>query len=298
MKKFVNAPSGHRLLLIWRTEFLFYTPERRRLGDEWNQVRFTSLPLPEGPSLINHRLDEPLPFDDELFDAIYSFHVIEHLRPRPNEHLMHDMYRLLKPGGIYRVATPDLEFLATEYLQRLHEQMASESVETCARYQWALCNLIDQSTREISGGEMLEVICRREFSEEHVRHMNGDMLRYLFPGSLPTTPQSALTPTPFVSPNMPRRALRALRRIAKAITRPLRSPSPPGRSYLELAYERNLWLWDRVSLPRLFSQAGFRNVVATDHRTSSIPDWSRYNFDQSVFGDYPLEPSLYMEGRK
>lgn len=35
--KFVTAPSGRRLLLVWRTELLFYTPERRRLASEWNQ---------------------------------------------------------------------------------------------------------------------------------------------------------------------------------------------------------------------------------------------------------------------
>ena len=295
--KLVIAPSGHRLLLIWRTEFLFYTPERRRLGDEWNQVRLTSAPVPEGPSLINHRLDEPLPFVDELFDAIYSFHVIEHLNPRSNERFMRDMYRLLKPGGIYRAATPDLEFLATEYLQRLHEQMASASVENYARYQWALCNLIDQCTREVSGGEMLEVIRRREFTTEHVKHMNGDLLGYLFPVSLPPILQSPQAPARFVSADVLKKPLRSLRKLAGAIRRRL-LPGSSRKPYLELAHEKNLWLWDGVSLCRLFSEAGFRNVTATDHRTSSIPDWNRYNFDQSAFGDYPLEPSLYMEGTK
>lgn len=88
-----------------------------------------------------------------------------------------------------------------------------------------------------------------------------------------------------------------LRRIAGAIRRRLR-PGLPSRSYFELSHERYLWLFDRISLGRLFLDAGFRNVSATDHRTSNIPEWDRYNFDESAFGDYPVEPSLYMEGIK
>ncbi len=197
--RFATTPSGHRLLLVWRTEFLFYTPERRRLAGEWNHVRLTSAPLPEQPSLINHSLNQPLPLPDEWFDAIYSFHVVEHLNPAANERFVRDIHRLLKPGGIYRVSTPDLEFLATEYLQRLHNQMASASVENYARYRWAVCNLIDQCAREVSGGEMMVAIRRGEFTPEHVKHMNGDLLDFLF-----RPPPSA-----FPAPSAPVRLLRA-----------------------------------------------------------------------------------------
>jgi SAM-dependent methyltransferase len=291
--RLVTAPSGHRLLLIWRTEFLFYTPERRQLGDEWNQVRFTSVPLPEAPHLINHTLEGPLPFADQSFDAIYTFHVIEHLSRPGNERFTRDMYRLLKPGGIYRVATPDLEFLATEYLQSLREQIASASVENYNRYHWALCNLIDQCTRQVSGGEMLGALRRGEFTREHVEHMNGDLLRYLFPSSGSPAPGTA----PPASVHIVRKTWRLLRRIVGMIRRRL-WPAAPPKSYLELTYEKNLWLWDRISLSRLFAEVGLRNVAAFDHRTSAIPGWRRYNFDQSAFGDHPMEPSLYMEGTK
>jgi SAM-dependent methyltransferase len=279
-------------LLIWRTDFAFYTAERSRLAAEWNQVRFTSLPLPEGPNLINHRLDEPLPFPDESFDDIYSFHVIEHLTRPDNERFTRDIHRLLKPGGIYRASTPDLEFLATEYLRRLHEQIASASVDNYRRYNWALCNLIDQCTRQESGGEMLQAIRGGEYDPEHVRQMNGDILRYLFPSGS-------------VAPHKPapgdagaaKKTRRFFRRILGKIRHWPRS-ARPQKSYFELSYEKNLWLWDRVSLGRVFAAAGLRNIAAFDYRTSGVPDWDRYDFDQSAFGDYALEPSLHLEGSK
>lgn len=41
--KLVTTPSGHRLLLLWRTETLFYTPERRRLAATFYRVEQDSL---------------------------------------------------------------------------------------------------------------------------------------------------------------------------------------------------------------------------------------------------------------
>lgn len=291
--KLVTTPSGHRLLLVWRTEFLFYTPERRRLAQEWNQVCFSSALTPAQPNLINHNLDQPLPWADESFDSIYTFHVIEHLSLAANEVFIRDIHRLLKPGGICRISTPDLEFIATEYLQRLHQQMASASAENYARYHWAVCNLIDQCTRETSGGEMLEAIRRGEFIPEHVLHMNGDLLHYLFP----TSPSFPLAPAQVEKATMAEKFATILGKLAEPVRRRLRRYFR-RRSMMELTHEKNLWLFDSVSLGRLFSHAGFRNITAMDYRTSRIPGWDRYNFDQSAFGHYPLEPSLYLEGAK
>lgn len=291
--KLISNPSGRRLLLIWRTDSLFYTPERTQVANEWNQVRLTSQPIPDLPNAINHSLEQALPFPDEAFDGIYCFHTIEHLNPASNERFVRNVYRLLKPGGIYRVATPDLEFLATEYLQQVRAQGASPSTENYARYRWALCNLIDQCVREVSGGQQLEAIRRGEFTLEYVKHMNGDSFDPFFTSSAPgpsPRPRSA-------GIELVKKPVRLLRRISGAIRRRL-GPKVPSKSYMELTHERNLWLFDRVSLSRLFSEAGFRNVTVVDYRTSRIPDWDRYNFDQSVYGDYPLEPSLFLEGTK
>ena len=291
--KLVPAPSGHQLLLIYRTEFLLYTPERCKLAAEWNHVQLGRTSQPTRSNLIHHALDRPLPFADATFDAIYSFHVVEHLTPRANERFISDAYRLLKPRGVYRISTPDLEFLATEYLRCLRAHLAAESTDNYARYRWAVCNLIDQCTRQESGGEMLKVIKRGEFVSEHVKHMNGDLLRFLFPPSSPTSPPG---PRP-TNGQDPTTSTISLGRVARAIKWRL-SRLMPRKSFLELIHEKNLWLFDRVSLPRLFSHANFRDITLLDHRSSAIPSWNRYNFDESAFGSYPLEPSLYVEGTK
>ena len=48
---------------------------------------------------------EALPYDDQTFDIVMSFDVLEHL-PNVNQHL-HEVYRVLKPSGFYLFQTPN-----------------------------------------------------------------------------------------------------------------------------------------------------------------------------------------------
>jgi SAM-dependent methyltransferase len=50
-------------------------------------------------------LNNPLPFHDSTVDVIYSHHVIEHLKDI--FYHFREMYRVLKPGGIFRVGGPN-----------------------------------------------------------------------------------------------------------------------------------------------------------------------------------------------
>ncbi len=58
---------------------------------------------------------KPFPFDDALFHYIFSEHMIEHLSWSEGRHMLTECYRVLKPGGIIRTATPDLTVLLNLY---------------------------------------------------------------------------------------------------------------------------------------------------------------------------------------
>ena len=57
----------------------------------------------------------PFPFRDAAFDYIYSHHVIEHLTYKQGQLMLRECFRVLKPGGSIRTATPDLETLIGLY---------------------------------------------------------------------------------------------------------------------------------------------------------------------------------------
>ena len=60
-------------------------------------------------------LRNPLPFHDGTVSAIYSHHVIEHLPDLPAH--FRELHRVLKPGGIFRVAGPNGDSAARKFVE-------------------------------------------------------------------------------------------------------------------------------------------------------------------------------------
>jgi predicted SAM-dependent methyltransferase len=65
------------------------------------------------------RLDlrRPLPYPDQSADAVYSSHTLEHLYLAQAQALLGECRRVLRPGGILRLALPDAEMWMSEYAQ-------------------------------------------------------------------------------------------------------------------------------------------------------------------------------------
>lgn len=66
---------------------------------------------PLNESVIFLDATKPLPFADSSFDLIYSEHMIEHVYYNEALSMLRECWRILKPGGIIRIATPCLESL-------------------------------------------------------------------------------------------------------------------------------------------------------------------------------------------
>lgn len=54
---------------------------------------------------------DTIPFEDNVVDNIYVSHVIEHIEDKFVKHLFVEAKRVLKPGGVLRIACPDAKFL-------------------------------------------------------------------------------------------------------------------------------------------------------------------------------------------
>jgi SAM-dependent methyltransferase len=59
-----------------------------------------------GLDVKQHDLADPLPFEDESFEAIYCGQVIEHVPHETKEMIFAEAYRVLKPGGEFQVCSP------------------------------------------------------------------------------------------------------------------------------------------------------------------------------------------------
>lgn len=60
-------------------------------------------------------VSRPFRFPDASFDAVYCSHMLEHLHPDVAEHCLREVHRVLAPGGVLRIAVPDLDAMVAEY---------------------------------------------------------------------------------------------------------------------------------------------------------------------------------------
>ena len=98
-----------------------------KCGDGWLNTDFIFTRLPvgfvcedwrTGRYILRQDAGRRAPFEDNSFDAVYSEHMFEHILPMDGSAFIKEMYRVLKPGGVLRVTTPDLEKYLNGYVHR------------------------------------------------------------------------------------------------------------------------------------------------------------------------------------
>jgi predicted SAM-dependent methyltransferase len=87
----------------------------------------------QGNVYLDVRRRFPLP--DASFDLVFSEHMLEHLTYAEGQHCLRECFRVLRPGGHIRIATPSLERLAQLYtaaptdVQRRYVRWAVDTLE-------------------------------------------------------------------------------------------------------------------------------------------------------------------------
>ncbi|WP_162254781.1 methyltransferase domain-containing protein [Phycicoccus sp. Root563] len=76
---------------------------------------WANLDLGGGTGVVSYDLTARLPFGDSTLSRVYTEHFIEHVSRAKGARFLRECARVLAPGGILRVSTPDLRRLAEEY---------------------------------------------------------------------------------------------------------------------------------------------------------------------------------------
>ncbi len=77
---------------------------------------------------LNFDLRNPLPFNDNSVDFIYNEHFLEHLNVEEGLRALQDFLRVLKPGGVMRIAMPDLQKIIQVYLDDNWKERCGKSL--------------------------------------------------------------------------------------------------------------------------------------------------------------------------
>jgi predicted SAM-dependent methyltransferase len=237
----------------------------------WTNLDFRA----SAPSVIAHDLRKPLPFADASFGVVYSSHVLEHFSRSFAPVFLAECRRLLKPGGVLRLAVPDLETIARLYLENLQGALAGDN-RAAARHEWMTLELLDQMVREESGGEMLKYWKKEPLPEEEfiLQRCGWEARRFLEahrsqPGRKEQPGQSSPAPR-----------------------------SPAQIAEFRETGEIHKWMYDRYSLPRLLERVGFTDCKCCAADESRIPNFNSYLLDINPDGTVRKPDSLFIEAAK
>jgi len=84
----------------------------RDFGPDWVHIDGGDYPH------LNSKDITKLPYDDNTVDLIYASHVLEYFSREEVNGVLQEWFRVLKKGGILRLAVPDFESMANLYVKK------------------------------------------------------------------------------------------------------------------------------------------------------------------------------------
>jgi len=99
----INPPSKFQNKIIdLKTRKLIDHPENTGLKHGLNIHS-----LKKYPNLIYHDIEKPFPLPDNSVDRIHSEDCFEHIEINKYPNILKELFRILKPGGLFRFSVPD-----------------------------------------------------------------------------------------------------------------------------------------------------------------------------------------------
>jgi predicted SAM-dependent methyltransferase len=249
---------------------------------------------PSDPRVRAHDLSAGVPLESASCDVVYHSHVLEHLRGGDAVYFMRECLRVLKPGGVLRVATPDLERIARLYLSSLEKAAVGDSGD----YEWIVLEMYDQTVREESGGQMREFLRRNPLTSEafvfgRIGQEGREIVQVL--RRHPDTPAAADPPLQARLADALRHPVRALRQKMLKLLLGAHDRRALRIGQFRLAGEVHQWMYDRYSLAKLMTDVGFVNPLPRTATSSLIAGWAAFNLDTQSDGAVIKPDSMYME---
>lgn len=270
---------GKQYAHFWRAGQVYESFHSESFLAEWTNIKHAVLPYHRHGPVHYRDCRQSLDVADNTFDAAYVFHVLEHMTREQGRHFIAELARIMRPGAILRISSPDLAALARVYLECLEKVSADSSEPNLMNYEWASAHLFDQMVRDQSGGRMIELLTEERSDPEFMQRAFGDV--FLGISDSKTVPRLR-----------PRRSLSLLIYGIIRRARLWMSGSRP-----DIIGELDKWAYDQFSLHQLVEDYGFSDFRIVSHDESSIEDWDSFRFDSSKLGNYAFEPSLYVESR-
>jgi predicted SAM-dependent methyltransferase len=237
--------------------------------------------LPYGNEVIQCNFLNGIPFDSNKFDLVYHSHVLEHFSKKDGENFIKECHRILNSGGVIRIAMPNLEEIAKQYLANIERAMNKEE-DASNDYDWIMLEMYDQTIRNKSGGLMLDYLTavnipNEKFVYERIgedarkwRKSTDDEENIMNSGVLGIFKKLIQKPSLI---------FKGIKLVYLRIVLSKKGYQNYKIGKFRIGGEIHQWMYDRYSLSRLLENIGFTNVTLRTATSSFINDWSTFKLD-------------------
>lgn len=272
----------------------------QKFHKDWINIDFVST----SEYVVQHNLLDGIPINFNEVDVVYHSHVLEHFSKNDGFYFMEECYRVLNTNGIIRIAVPDLETIAKEYILNL--QLAMEgNVEAKHNYEWIKLELLDQTVRNQSGGDMKNYLYQPIIENESYVFKRigseGKIIResFLKQQNLIDV-KNLIQPKKSILKTLFKKRKRIIAKLKfwkqKKIFREQESKALKIGQF-RLGGEIHQWMYDRYSLSELLGKVGFTEIKICSAFQSEIQNWATYELDV-INGEVRKPDSLFIEARK
>lgn len=267
---------------------------------DWENIDMVS----NSPEVRAHDLRKGLPYENEVFDACYSSHVLEHLTPENGRKFVEECFRVTKTGGAIRIVVPDLEQIVLHYIENLNEAYAGNA-DAESNYDWMMIELYDQVIRRQPGGEMSKFLRDPEISNREFVSSRMGTIMEMFSVNYQESSKDKTYVSRIIG-RLKRYSFKSLVRGMRCYIAEIAVLSIAGcnarQSFKEGLFinngETHLWMYDRFSLSRLLTTVGYSNVTICTASDGRIPQFSSYALDSALDGKIRKADSIYIEATK
>ena len=215
-----------------------------------------------------------LPFLDNSVDAIYCSHFLEHIPIDKVSNFLHECFRILKKGGVFRLVLPDFESLSKEYLKqvKLKNKVKSKIV---------LLTIIDQCVRKKPGG-LLNEFYKDLLTKKKVKKSEIKYLTFLNGVDFETKSKnkSKRTFNSYIQKIYSLIKIIFLNIWLRFIMMLLPKTFKEQNISLARIGELHHWIWDYYSLSDYLVKAGFSKTIRQKYNMTISKVSKLYIFDQ------------------
>lgn len=271
---------------------------------DWINLDFVS----NSQFVLQHNLLEGIPIEDNKVNVVYHSHVLEHFSKEDGLIFIKECYRVLDHRGIIRVAVPDLERIAREYLKNL--QLAIDGNNDAKfDYEWIKLELLDQMVRNKSGGGMKDYLFQTTVpNEKYVFDRigsEGKIIREAFLENSKRSQEKSQEKNPEIQRINLKSFFKSIKKkiayYKKDLFKSKKIKKCDSKEFkigeFRNSGEIHQWMYDRYSLSELLKSVGFVDVKVLSAFESEIYNWENYQLD--VINGLVRKPdSLFIEAKK